>query len=43
MIRKVKGGFRVIAHKSGKNMGTFKTKAAAQKRLKQLARYRGKK
>ena len=40
MIRKVKGGYRVIGHASGRNFGTFKTKAAAQRRLGQLKRHR---
>ena len=40
MIRKVKGGYRVVTHQTGRNMGTYKTKAEAKKRLKQLARYR---
>lgn len=29
MIRKVKGGFRVIGNNTGKNLGTFPSKAAA--------------
>jgi hypothetical protein len=40
MIRKVKGGYRVISHQTGKNFGTYKTKKAAQKRLKQIKRFR---
>lgn len=40
MIRKVKGGYRVVSHSTGRNLGTFKTKEAAKRRLKQLARYR---
>lgn len=40
MIRKVKGGYRVVSHRTGRNLGTFKSKEAAQRRLKQLARYR---
>lgn len=43
MIRKVKGGYRVITHQTGKNMGTYRTKAAARKRLKQIARFRRRK
>ena len=39
MIKKVKSGYRVIAHKSGKNMGTYKTKKAAEKRLKQIKKF----
>jgi len=40
MIRKVKGGWRVITHQTGKNMGTYKTKAAAKRRLKQIRKFR---
>lgn len=40
MIRKVKGGWRVVTHQTGKNMGTYKTKKAAKRRLKQIARFR---
>lgn len=32
MIRKVKGGYRVLSKRSGRNLGTFRTKAAAHKR-----------
>jgi hypothetical protein len=39
MIRKVKAGYRVITHKSGRNMGTYKTKKEAEARLKQLKRF----
>ncbi len=35
MIRKVKYGYRVVAE-SGRNMGTYKTKEEAEKRLKQI-------
>jgi hypothetical protein len=40
MIKKVKGGYRVVSHQTGRNLGTYKTKAQAKKRLKQLARHR---
>ena len=40
MIRKVKGGYRVVTHQTGRNMGIYKTKAAAKRRLAQLARHR---
>ena len=40
MIRKVKGGYRVITHQTGRNMGTYKTKAAAKRRLAQIHRFR---
>ena len=35
MIRKVGSQFRLVSH-TGKNLGTFKTKAEAQKREKQV-------
>lgn len=35
VIRKVKGGYRLVSH-TGKNLGTFKTKAAAEKRERQV-------
>jgi len=35
MIRKVKDGYRVVAE-SGRNMGTYATKEAAQRRLRQI-------
>ncbi len=35
MIRRIKGGYRVVAE-SGRNMGTYKTLAEARKRLKQI-------
>jgi len=42
MIRKVKGGYRVVSHTSGRNLGTFKSKAAAVKRLGQVKRFSAK-
>lgn len=39
-IVKVKEGYRIISHRTGKNLGTFKTRAAAKKHLKHLARFR---
>jgi len=36
MIKKVKDGFRVVSEKSGKNMGTYKTKEGAKERLRQI-------
>lgn len=36
MIKKVKSGYRVISHTTGRNMGTYKTKAQAQRRLRQV-------
>jgi len=35
MIRKVKSGYRVVSRK-GRNMGTYKSKAGAKKRLRQV-------
>lgn len=40
MIVKVKGGYRVKSHQTGKNFGTYKTKAKAQKRLAQIKRFK---
>jgi len=34
MIRKVQGGYRVLSE-SGRNMGTYRTEAEAEKRLRQ--------
>lgn len=42
MIKKVKTGYRVVTHQTGRNMGTYRTRAAAERRLAQIARYRGK-
>jgi hypothetical protein len=39
-IRKVKGGYRVVSHRTGRNMGTYPTLKQAKKRLGQLARFR---
>ena len=35
MIKKIKGGYRVVAE-SGRNMGLYKTLAEAKKRLRQI-------
>ena len=35
MIRKVKGGYRLVS-KSGKNLGTFKTKKQAEAREREV-------
>lgn len=44
MIRKIKVKgktmFRVITHQTGKNMGTYASRAAAQERLHQLKRFK---
>jgi len=43
MIRKVKGGYKVVSH-SGKSLGgPYKSKAAAQKRLRQVEYFKHKK
>ena len=39
MIRKVQGGFRVLSE-SGRNMGTYRTKAEAEKRLRQIEMFK---
>lgn len=39
MIRKVKGGYRVLAE-SGRSMGTYRTKAEAEKRLRQVEMFK---
>lgn len=44
MIKKVKvegkTKYRVVTHQTGKNMGTYSTRAAAEKRLAQIKRFR---
>jgi len=35
MIKKIKGGYRVVAE-SGRNMGSYKTLKEAKKRLQQI-------
>jgi hypothetical protein len=43
MIRKVKGGYKVVSE-SGKNLGgPYRTKAAAQKRLRQVEYFKHRK
>jgi hypothetical protein len=39
MIKKVKEGWRVVSHKTGRNLGTYKTKKEAEERLKFLKRF----
>jgi hypothetical protein len=37
MIQKVKGGYKVVSEKSGKNLGgPYKTREQAEKRLRQV-------
>jgi len=43
MIRKVKGGYKVLSEK-GRNLGgPYKTKAAAEKRLRQVETFKHRK
>jgi hypothetical protein len=42
MIRKLKSGYRVVSHK-GKNLGEYRTKKEAKKRLAQIEYFRRKK
>jgi hypothetical protein len=42
-IRKVKGkGHCVFTHQTGRNMGCYPSRSGAEKRLKQIARFRNK-
>ncbi|MGH9405756.1 MAG: hypothetical protein ACRD3D_07975 [Terriglobia bacterium] len=44
MIKKVKGGYKVLSEKTGKNLGgPYKTKEAAKKRLQQVEYFKHKK
>ena len=36
MIKKIPGGYQVQSEKTARNLGTYKTKAEAQKRLRQI-------
>lgn len=36
MIRKTKSGYKLVSKTTGRNLGTFKTKAEAVKREKQV-------
>ena len=44
MIRKVKVDgrtrYKVITHQTGRNMGTYSSRKAAEKRLRQIKRFR---
>ena len=40
MIKKVKAGYRVVTHQTGRNMGTYPTKSQAQKRLRQIKKFK---
>ena len=39
MIRRVRDGYRVVSE-SGRNMGTYPTKALAEKRLRQVEMFK---
>ena len=44
MIKKLKGGYRVVSEKTGRNLGgPYKTKAEAEKRLRQVEFFKHKK
>jgi hypothetical protein len=44
VIKKVKGGYKVLSEKSGKNLGgPYKTKEEAKKRLQQVEFFKRKK
>jgi hypothetical protein len=44
MIKKVKGGYKVLSEKTHKNLGgPYKTKAKAKKRLRQVEFFKRKK
>ena len=40
MIKKVKEGYRVLSEKTQRNMGTYKTKPEAKKRLQQIEAFK---
>lgn len=42
MVVKVKNGWRVVSHKTRRNLGTFKTRKGAQRRLAQVRRHKHK-
>jgi hypothetical protein len=44
VIKKVSGGYKVVSEKTGKNLGgPYKTKAEAEKRLRQVEYFKHKK
>ena len=43
MIRKVKGGYKVVSEKTGRNLGFSKTRQGALKRLRQVEYFKHKK
>ena len=42
MIRKVKGGYRLLSRKTGRNLGTARTKAGILKRERQVQYFKRK-
>lgn len=42
MIRKVGSVYKVVSHKTGKVLGTYSTREAAEKRLKQIIYWKNK-
>lgn len=36
MIKKIKGGYKVLSEKTGRSFGTYKTLGEAKKRLQQV-------
>ena len=40
MITKLKGGYRVVGHRTGANLGTYRTRAQAEARLRQVKRFK---
>lgn len=40
MIRKIGSQYRVLSEKTHRNMGTYPTRAAAEKRLKQVEMFK---
>lgn len=41
MIKKIKSGYRVVSH-SGRNLGTYRSRKAAVKRLRQVEYFKHK-
>jgi hypothetical protein len=42
MIRKTKGGFKVVSHTTGRSFGEYKTEDEAKIRLRQIAYFKHK-
>ena len=40
MIRKVGKKYKVISHRTGKSLGTYSTRIAAEERLRQIQRFK---